>query len=121
MRITLPHCAGKHTLRLRHADGIEWMPLDDPLTPGAVSRNLRVIRAGLEGQAWRMRVEGLPGRSYPVDLFTDRDAVSTGASTRIDRQKHGWRVTWTAPSSATTNAAGFVEGEISAALPARAR
>jgi hypothetical protein len=113
VRVVLPVGAGRHTLRLRHTGGIEWQPVDDPLTRGATSSQLRVIRAGLDDQTWRMQVEGLPGRHYPVDFFTDRSVVAAVPDRHIEKRPHGCRVELVAPVQAPTNAAGFVRWESS--------
>jgi len=107
LRLNLQGCSGQHTLRLRLAGGVNWLPVDEPLIPGATSRNLRVIRARWDNASWRLWLEGLPGRDYPVDFFTDRSLASGTTDRRIVKRKGGWRVVFTPPSSATTNAAGF--------------
>jgi hypothetical protein len=58
--------------------------------------------------SWRLRLEGLPGRDYPVDFFTDRSVASGTADRRIERRNGGWRVVFLAPPNVATNAAGFV-------------
>jgi hypothetical protein len=106
--LTLQDCSGRHTLRLRHTDGVDWLPADEPLTRGATSRNLRVVGALWQNSSWRLRAEGLPGRDYPTDFFTDRSVVSATTERRIEKRKGGFRVVFTAPPNVATNAAGFV-------------
>jgi hypothetical protein len=107
LRLDLKGFSGRHTLRLHHSGGVDWLPVDEPLTPGATSRNLRVVRARWEDPSWHLRLEGLPGRNYPVDFFTDRSVGAATADGQVEKRKIGWRVVFSAPPNAATNAAGF--------------
>ncbi len=107
VRLKLARCSGQHMLRLRYAGGVDWFPVDEPLGLGMTSRNLRVVRARWQDSFWRLSLEGLPGRDYPVDFFTARAVVSASAGQRIEKCKTGWRVTFKAPPNAPTNTAGF--------------
>jgi len=106
--LILQGCSGRHILRFRHRGGVDWLPVDEPLTPGTTSRNLRVVRARWQESAWQLRLEGLPGRSYPVDFLTDRFVASAIPDGRVERRNTAWRVVLSAPRDAPLNAAGFV-------------
>jgi len=108
LRLDLQGCSGRHALRLHHRGGVDWLPVDEPLMPGVTSRNLRVVRARWENPSWRLRLEGLPGRNYPVDFFTDRFVASAIPDGRVERRNTAWRVVLSAPRDAPLNAAGFV-------------
>ncbi len=107
VRLDLQARPGRHTLQLTYRGGVDWLPVDQPLTPGATSRNLRVIRARWEESSWRLCLEGLPGRDYPVDFFTDRPVVSATTLRPVEYRKTARRVVFSVPPNAPTNAAGF--------------
>jgi len=108
LRLNIQECSGRHILRLRHADGVDWLPVDEPLVRAATSRNLRVVRARWEEPCWRFRLEGLPGRQYPIDFFTDRPVVASTTGELLEQRKGRSRLVFRAPPTGTTNAAGFV-------------
>jgi hypothetical protein len=58
---------------LPYEGGIEMMPVDEPITLGTSSRNLRLIRYTFQSSLNRceMVVEGLPDRDYEIDFFFD--------------------------------------------------
>ncbi len=112
VQLKLKECSGQHTLRLEHHASVDWLPVDEPLVRGITSRNLRVIHARWDNSCWTLRVEGLPGRDYPVDFFTDRTLASTTPKQRAKKQTTGWRVIFSAPANAPTNAAGFAAWEV---------
>lgn len=106
--VILPEFSGRHRLRIRHRGGVDWQPMDEPLTPGATSRHLRVVQAHWEEGSWRLVLEGLPGREYRVDLFTERELLTTTPAGRVEKRRGGWRVVFAAPPHGRPNAAGFV-------------
>lgn len=71
------------TYRLRHTPGVEVRPLHDPLRLGNVSSRLRVIDARMEGETYRLRVEGRRGRTYRLELLTPRPIGTVEGATRV--------------------------------------
>ena len=65
-----------------------------------------------------MTVEGLPGRRYEIDFFTDRAAASVPEGTRIAATPRGFRLEMEAPRDAPVLASGFARWEVALPLPA---
>lgn len=71
------------TFRLRHTPGVEVRPLHAPLRLGDVSSRLRVIDARMDGDTYRVRVEGRRGRTYRLELLTSRAIGAVEGATRV--------------------------------------
>ncbi len=101
-------------IRIRYEREIDFMPMDEPIEPGGVSRNLRIIRASLEDGRWRMVVEGRPDRDYFIDFFTARRPVPAAGDcyTVVARRSHGVRMRLRAPADCTPSRSGFVRWEV---------
>ncbi len=72
VRVEIPKSQGNHVLRITHRAGVGFLPVDERIEPGGTSRNLRIIRATFIDSQWRLTLEGLPDRTYPIDFFTER-------------------------------------------------
>jgi len=105
--LEIPGFQGRKEVEIRHSGGVESMPIDLVLEPGAPSRGLRVIRAGMEEGVWGMTVEGRPGVVYPVQVYTRRVPQRALEGRITGETIGGFRVEMEAPAMSSTNAAGY--------------
>jgi hypothetical protein len=114
VRLELAGPLQSRRIRILHGGGIDLMPVDEPLEPGDASRNLRIVRVGLEGDLWRMMVEGRPERDYRIDFFTDRKLVATRNDMVqvVGSLRPGVRIRLRAPKGLKPTASGFVRWNV---------
>jgi len=117
MPLDIARFEGKRSVTIRYHRGVDFLPVDAPLERSAPSRNLRVIRAGLRGEGFRMTLEGLPGERYAVDFVTARKPAEFTGAERIEPTAKGFRLHLAAPADAKPLASGFARFEAGVNLP----
>jgi hypothetical protein len=116
VEVQLPEVKGSKTVQIRHRSGVSFLPRDIDLEPGASSANLRVIRAGLSEDTWRAKVEGLSGRRYELELFTDRKPGEPKGGKLTGPGSDRLLLETRAPCGAVTNVAGYAAWELEVPL-----
>jgi len=105
---TIPRFQGKRVLRITHSGGIDFFPVDEPVEPGGMSRNLRIIRAVFAEREWQMVLEGLPHKAYAIDFFTGHKPCGISDADLSEGPGGTVRVFLRPPPGARPMASGFV-------------
>ena len=96
----------------------------DPAEPGAVSRQVRVLRSVATADALALTLEGRPGETYALDVWSDRDVdedalrgqgIATVEPSPADRQRGmaaGLLIEFSGPAAPS----GYVRREVVVAL-----
>ncbi len=106
--VKLSRFEGKQLVSISHSGGVDFFPADERIEPGGISRNLRIIRAVFQDNAWHMILEGLPGRAYAVDFCTERKPSGVPHADLVEAPPGTVRVLFQAPPDARPAVSGFV-------------
>ncbi len=110
--IALPTKSGRRTIEIKHTPGLAVMPLDEEPQPGDTSRNLRIIRAGFDQGEWRMTVEGLPGREYRMNVYTDRIPQTITGAERGETVPERFILLLKAPAEGKVMNSGYIRWDV---------
>lgn len=99
---------GSHTVAFHYRGGRDFEIEDQPLVKGQASRNMRLISAVFSDDTWRLKVEGLPGRIYPLLFYTGERPTHVRGGAIIRGTKRPIRVDLESPDDATQTSTDYV-------------